>query len=713
MTLCSENKRILTSLLIILNAAFSPFAQGQNMRVIDSLQHQLQAYPVDTQKVHLLNELAWEYSSSHFEKGLGYAHQALEIAQKIHFLPGLATAYHRAGVVYINQRNYTSALDYYKKALPIEEKLDHQYGIARAENQLGIVYKNMGSPLKAIPLFEEAILIFHNLNLPATEALSSMNLGDCYAKIGNQHKALANYLKALKIYEKHPHPSNEAKLLLNLGNLHDDAHDYSNAIDVYKKALLLFEESSCKLGVAEVHHNLGATHSSLKDYEMALRHLDTSLTLQKELGTKKILATTYLDLGRIHIFLKKDKEARDYFQQSLQVAKETSDLSTQVSVHRNLGLLARYNKDYTKAIQAYRRGLKIARQIRKPYLVRDLLDKLSSVHAALGDYETSYTYEQEFNELNDSLETGYREAMYLKDAYEEERAQRIILEKEQTAQQAEVEKLDAENQLQDMIIYGLGIGAVLIIGLLASLVAVYRGRQKVLLQEKHLKAKEQEIEDLLVDQELKSMGAMLEGQEKERNRIAQDLHDRLGGMLSVVKLNFQSLEEQISTIKAQNFQQYEKTNQLLDEACQEVRKVAHDVISGVLRNFGLIPALEDLKTAIESTKALDIRLIDVGFENRRLDAALEITVYRILQELISNILKHAQAKNIDIQLFWKQDVLNLTVEDDGRGFDLDTLANGQGMGLKNIESRLRNLDGNLQIDSQPGHGASIIINIPL
>lgn len=169
----------------------------------------------------------------------------------------------------------------------------------------------------------------------------------------------------------------------------------------------------------------------------------------------------------------------------------------------------------------------------------------------------------------------------------------------------------------------------------------------------------------------------------------------------------------MAQFKHENKAQFVELIKLVDVACDEVRQVSHNIAASMLNQFGLLTALENMKQAIESGNALKVSLVDVGFENRRLETSLEIAIYRIIQELVSNVLKHAQATELTLQLFWRKDGINVTVEDDGRGFDPAALSQKAGIGLVNIRGRVRALNGEFHIDSHPGKGTSVLIDIPL
>lgn len=249
-------------------------------------------------------------------------------------------------------------------------------------------------------------------------------------------------------------------------------------------------------------------------------------------------------------------------------------------------------------------------------------------------------------------------------------------------------------------------GLLVIISILFFVILKFRKekREKEIVTQKNI--------ELLKKQELKSIKAMIDGQEKERKRIAQDLHDRLGSMLSMVKLHYKSVEDSLDKLKQENKNQYEKASMLLDEACDAVREIAHEMISGVLTKFGLTAALEELKETIESSNTLEVELITYGLDDR-LENKMEMEVYGIIQELIHNVIKHAKAKELSIQLLKKEEKLQVIVEDDGIGFDIFNTDQNDGMGLKSVYSRVDDLFGEIAIDSGKGKGTTITIQIPL
>jgi signal transduction histidine kinase len=252
--------------------------------------------------------------------------------------------------------------------------------------------------------------------------------------------------------------------------------------------------------------------------------------------------------------------------------------------------------------------------------------------------------------------------------------------------------------------------------LIASLIIAFlvyknaKRREKISLQEKLIE--QQKLEKALKDYELHSIDLMLEGQEKERQRIANDLHDNLGSMLATLKLNFENLRLRKNELKDEENKLYERTDELIEEAYQKVRRLAHAKNAGVFASQGLIPAIKKLAEKISIPGKLQIQVIPFGF-NDRLENTLEIAIFRAVQELSTNIIKHSEATEATIHLTNHEDNINIIIEDNGVGFDSKKISTADGMGLQTIQKKITQLGGTFTIDTTPGKGTTIIIDIPV
>lgn len=254
------------------------------------------------------------------------------------------------------------------------------------------------------------------------------------------------------------------------------------------------------------------------------------------------------------------------------------------------------------------------------------------------------------------------------------------------------------------------VAVVLLLLIVADLILLYRNRR--LKHEKELEAERRKVDELMLQHEVENVNSMLRGQDAERKRIAQELHDRLGSILATVKLHFSNVQDAISALQQQQTKSYTEANQLLDEACEEVRRISHDLYEGSLVKFGFKTALLQLIAAIEKANALRISFLDnnVGENHYK---PFEKDLYRITQELLSNTLKYADARQVTIQFNLQPGKFVYTYEDDGKGFNPVELQAARGIGYKNIESRVGNTGGTWHVDSRPGHGMTLIIEIPV
>jgi two-component system, NarL family, sensor kinase len=210
------------------------------------------------------------------------------------------------------------------------------------------------------------------------------------------------------------------------------------------------------------------------------------------------------------------------------------------------------------------------------------------------------------------------------------------------------------------------------------------------------------------EKQILAMDAIIQGQEMERSRMARDLHDGLGGMLSGIKLNLSAMKGNM-IVHENDAQLFNKSIVQLDNAITEMRRVAHNMMPEALLKFGLTEAVQDYCDGINESNLVKIKFTTIGF-SQPLEKSTEVILYRIIQELSNNAIKHAAAKNIFIQLNKHEQGITLTVEDDGKGFDTAQIT--KGAGLQNIQSRIDYLKGSMEINSKPGEGCSFTIEIP-
>lgn len=313
----------------------------------------------------------------------------------------------------------------------------------------------------------------------------------------------------------------------------------------------------------------------------------------------------------------------------------------------------------------------------------------------MNDFKNAYNYLYKYDSINDIIKMNKQNAN-IKD----------IEEKYQN------EKLRADNlaieskRVQNRNI-ALALGSSIVLGSIILFLFYKNNQRKREIAKQKQNLRMQKLSSQLKEQELRSIDAMIEGQEKERLRLANDLHDDLGSLMSTIKMHFSSISGQDSN------ELYHQTRKLIDEAYQKIRNIAHSKNSGVLAKQGLYKAVRQLAKTISASESITINVHENGLD-QRLENSLELTLFRIVQELITNIIKHAEASEVDIHFNQHDEQLNIMVEDDGKGFDPDQITkNSKGMGLSSIDKRVEHLEGKMIIESKPKAGTTIIIEIPI
>ena len=466
-----------------------------------------------------------------------------------------------------------------------------------------------------------------------------------------------------------------------------------------------------KLLKSKVYNTIGSYYIDLAYFteedvlDSAIFFFKKSLEIAKRNGFLNLLTSNYIYLGNSYF----DKEDFDKSISYYSYAQKESELSNDslgvAAAISNIGSVYFEKNNFSKAIEYYNKAKDIFVKQKNPKGNYMTLYLLADAYAKINKFKPAYYNHVSATQLYDSIFSEEKQKIIddLLVKYETEKKEdEIIIKNKKLA----LEKVKTKNR--NITIYTLAGIMVLLIIIIAFIIQNIKNRNQLMAKE--IELKNQEITKLLKDQELKSYESILEGQENERQRIAADLHDKLGGLLSTIKAYFSVIEEKIITLEENTIKQHKIASTLLNTAVEEVRNISHDLHSGVLKNFGLILAVEDLKNTIELSGALQIELNIVG-KNQDIDVKKEIEIYRIIQELFSNTIKHAKANNVTIQFVFEEKQLNIIFEDDGVGFDIEKAT--KGIGLKNIEARTKKLYADLNIDSRIGRGTIIIIDIPI
>ncbi|WP_108422738.1 sensor histidine kinase [Flagellimonas amoyensis] len=487
-----------------------------------------------------------------------------------------------------------------------------------------------------------------------------------YGSLAESRRA---FQQAYDLFSKIPNEERKAGILNNWAIAEYSGGNSGEALKKFQKALeyRLTENPIAHIDIARLYQGMGECHRMHEDYESAVSEYLKGYEHRKEASDVGVVESMMSIASTIY--------------EAAEKQRDTIALIDLIKAHGFVSSMDLINKAEQTPGLFNRVGLQnYIIDIRRQHLL------LNNDHKAA--YELLLR-QKEMEEEYKLSESSLEALANMKIKFEKDQLKIQLLEEEVLNQK----KQDHVN----MLLYSLG--GLLLVSLIGFL--YYKNRIKTAQLELHESQREQQII---------SMRSMLEGQEKERSRIARDLHDGLGNLLSSLKVNIGSLQINFDDTNSKKI--YGSASQMIDEACTEVRKIAHEMMPQSLKKLGLRKAIEDLVTKMDAIHGFHAEFHVHGKE-KVFDDNTNIMLFRIVQEALNNIVKYAEAKEVSVQITYSNHWFDLTIEDDGVGFDPKTLKDDKGMGLKSIAFRAEFIGGTFDINSRPGMGTLVTISIPL
>lgn len=548
----------------------------------------------------------------------------------------------------------------------------------------------------AILVFTEGVELTKANDLDRAACNFMSNIGSCYLLQNKTATALQFYLKAIDYAKDDTSLSTSA--FVNVATIFCDLRQYAKAIS-YGRMALRGGETIDSIMLASAHVTISRALYGSGRPDEAARQGDTVLAILRKKPAAVISAQVFMLRGRYALEKGRSAEADILADSALNFVKEDSSSYVAAEVY-NLKALSRLAQHDLKTAGKYlNKALTIAQRIGEWMLLRETWFNMAKAAEAEERHADANRYLHLYEELKDKTR-GEEMAVLLntlESEYETEKRKRQIdqLELERSLQKSEIRR-------KNLINYAL-IGALIISGGLSVLLyRIYRQKQQL---------QQGMISELEKDRELNITRSILLGQEEERKRLAKDLHDGLGGMLSSVKFAFQrSRATDGASVNATSFTH---ASDLLDQSITELRRIAHNMIPESLAKYGISAAIRDYCTNINKSGKLKVVFQAMNADDIRLDLAVSNTIFRIVQELLNNVLRHADAQQAIVQLSRESNTLSITVEDDGCGFDLSESARDGGMGWCNIRNRVKFLKGQMDIESSPGNGTYVHVAVNL
>lgn len=632
----------------------------------DSLWRVFEKSQMDTNRVHLYIQLGQQYETNNPDSALLLYEQALKLSQQLNYTRGIISYYTNATYVYNILGNYDTALILNLKSVEIARAFGDPERLAACLGNVGATYISMQQHEKALEYQLQIIPLYEKLNNQIKLSTLYSNLSYTYSNIKQYKKAIEYGEMSLRIGRQIKNDYSITTTLVNLSTVYILIGQTERAIKALEEARAIARRTNNQYALLITSLNLGDANIKLGNYNKLQPYYDEALTLANKLGDQESVVIALRGKGLDNFYKKKIVEAELFINQSLQLAVANSMID----------------------------------QIGKGYTV------LADIAVLKGDFRTNNYYAIKSDSirtllLNESIAENIQE---LEAKYESEKKEQQI---KQLEQEADIKDLSIkQNRLLNFILVG-SLLAVLAIVMLAR--RTYQQKKKILEKENSLN--QSRIAELEKEKQLMASEAVIKGQDEERGRLAKDLHDGLGGLLSGVKFSLANMKSTV-ILDADSALVFERSLDMLDHSISELRRVAHNMMPEVLVKFGLSEALKSYCDRMRESQIFKIDFQSIGMEER-LSSNTEIFVYRIVQELLNNTAKHAKATHVLVQLARQNNEVSITVEDDGSGFDKTMVDKATGAGWGNIRSRVDYLKGKLDILSAAGQGTSVHITIPV
>ncbi|WP_106793940.1 tetratricopeptide repeat protein [Aquimarina sp. Aq78] len=680
--------------------------------------------------------------------------KALEIAESINNLRAISGINIQKAVFLSQKEKYKEAKKYYLEALKICEEQGYHYRIILIYSNFGITSLMRGNYKLALNYFNKALKVANRTNNKEREARINEYLGIVYIEQGDYQKSIEFLYKSLNFYEGIKDKSSLSGIYNNMGEAFYLLNDLKKSEESYKKALKIFKDLKLQKGIAVSYLNLGRILIKEKKYHQAVSYLNQAHDGFDKLGLSREMIQYYNAMAECMQSQEKFEEAVDWMNKVMKKENELEKFQKiAIESYTRLGTIYFKLEEYEKAVIFFQKSLEPSIKMQSRMEIKNNYFWLSKCYEELNEYNKGLVYYKKYAIINDSIfninkvkqiadiqikydtdkkekeilllhkEKKYQAVLFnsqkeelyrvsLEKDLETERKERDIIQLEAARRKSKIDQLNMENSLQiaekeiksnqldiqksqlarELLLRNIAIGG----GILALVVsffilAYYRQRLKT--------------QKILLKKEIEAINASYDGREKERERIAKELHDGIGGNLAAIKLD-------LSKLSNNSNHELQKVIQNVDGTYNEVRALSHDLIPPKILKSSFEKLIKDYLSNLSKTCSFIINndFYPSSRFNQLLTDKIKIELYRITQELMNNIIKHAHADQVNLQFTILDKRIKFIIEDNGVGFDTESIS--KGIGLNNILSRTKALSGNMHIDTMIDRGTIIEIDIP-
>jgi two-component system, NarL family, sensor kinase len=596
------------------------------------------------------------------------------------------------------------------------------------------LYKNDRAEI-AIQYLRKAESISKSLNYFSGKRKSLGSLAISFYHQGSYDSMLFYYKKELELLKAEGDSVDIAVTLIDIGKAYQSLEEYDLALRYALEAAKILESSDNKEVLVHLNDVLQVIYFSIPNYDIAISYGEKALQQARELKDDFLIMRALVNLSLSFSSKNQLVKAKSLLLEALKIALKIDNAATQCAIMIDIIEIYRKEREYDKVNEYAIKALELSKRAGLKHNECIALRCLSIYYLHQKKYQLAKEYIDKSYALADSNDYKYEKASCLKvlsnisfatqdliqgenyfdmgievfegifnERYSEVAAQyekKFQLEKKEN----QIKTLDQEKKIQNLSLQQKNILIYIFSGVFLTLLIMgffvylnYNSKQTI---------QQQQINQLQNEKLLLASESILKGQENERSRMAQDLHDGLGGMLSSIKLTLGTMKGNV-ILTEENARLFSKAFEQLDSSISEMRRVAHNMMPEALVKFGLQKALQDYCEGLNESKQLSVESQFYGLETR-IDSSGEIIIYRIIQELTNNSIKHANASNLFVQVIKNENELSITVEDNGIGFNQQQSISKNSAGLSNVRSRVDYLKGQMDIKSAPGNGTSVHI----
>ena len=693
--------------------------------------------------------------------------QGISLSKKIKKHTSVLKGYNELSYYNILNANYTDALTYLSQAISYGKQNSVIDELGRSYFYNGVVYNAQKKIDTSIEEYLKAIVLFEKSNNFKRLGNSCHNIGNSFYAKSSFEKALDYYYKAVDFYEKANEQKPKGSVTMNIGVINYNLKNYDIALKFFNQAKIIAQKNNDELQILNVNANIASIYHGLKKYNEAIPVLKETLKLNEKIKNRNVERASTSTLASCYERIGDVENAEKYLKAALTIAQEDNDKESLIINYNNYASFLSGTNRLNEAITLEKKALDIAKS--SPEFLKfkhTLYSSLADFYNEINDLKSAFLYKDSQIVHKELLinETSNNKLLELQTKYEtsQKESKILLLSKSDSlkglqvvAQQLAISKnlfdiaqqkfalaedsllLFAQNQtiLQNRLDSSIKEKKIttitkeglkkelalqkqqaainqknntIIIGTISSALLLLIGyglfRKKQLEQKAILAAEQAKQRETITK-------AVIDAEENERKRIGSDLHDGVGQLFSAVKMNLSGLFDRINFENNNEKFLAEKTLALVDESCKEVRIISHKMMPNTLLKSGIA---SDIKSFIEK---LDEQNLKVNFSAKgfsdQLEHNEEVILYKVIQELVSNIIKHAKASELTIAIENDKKFIRALIKDNGVGFNAAEIDGFTGIGLKNINTRIQYLKGTVHFDTAPNKGTAVNIMVPL